>query len=78
MDLKDLKTTELRAKSLDELNDILAEVTGEYAEMKFQATTGQVENTSKIRLLRRSIARVNTLINEKDNVDRRQVEIDGK
>ena len=78
MDLKDLKTTELRAKSLDELNDILAEVTGEYAEMKFQATTGQVENTSKIRLLRRSIARVNTLIPETETVDRSQLGMDGK
>jgi len=67
MDSKDLKTNELRAKTVEELNDILAEVTGEYAEMKFQATTGQVENTSKIQLLRRGIARVKTLINEKEN-----------
>ena len=78
MDLKDLKTTELRAKTLEELNDILAEVTGEYAETKFQATTGQVENTSKIRLLRRSIARVKTLISEKDNAGSLQVDVDGK
>lgn len=67
MDLKDLKVKELRAKTLEELKDILTDVTEEYAETKFQATTGQVENTSKILHLRRGIARLYSLITEKEN-----------
>lgn len=67
MDLKDLKVKELRVKTLEELKDILTDVTEEYAETKFQATTGQVENTSKILHLRRGIARLHSLITEKEN-----------
>ena len=70
MDIRDLKAKELRAKTLEELKDILGEVTEEYAELKFQSSTGQVENTSKITLLRRSIARVKTLLSEKEKQNR--------
>jgi large subunit ribosomal protein L29 len=70
MDIRDLKAKELRAKTLEELKDILGEVTEEYAELKFQSSTGQVENTSKITLLRRSIARIKTLLSEKEKQNR--------
>ena len=66
MDIRELKAKELRAKTLEELNDILVEVSEEYAELKFQSSTGQVENTAKIKLLRRGIARLKTLISEKE------------
>mgnify|MGYP003573826899 CR=1 FL=1 len=67
MDPKDLKIKELRAKTVEELKDVLENVSAEYADIKFKATTGQVENTSQIRQLRRGIARVNSLITEKEN-----------
>jgi large subunit ribosomal protein L29 len=56
---------EVRAKSDDELNDGLIELKKEQFNLRFQRATGQVENTARVRELRRSIARIKTVMNER-------------
>jgi large subunit ribosomal protein L29 len=65
VDLGLFKANELREKTVDELGVLLREANDEYADLRFRSATGQVENTSRIRHLRRAIARVQTLITEK-------------
>jgi large subunit ribosomal protein L29 len=56
-ELKDLTLEELAAKSL--------ELRGEYFNAKVKKATGQLENTAKLKLFRRDIARVETMLREK-------------
>ena len=56
-ELKDLTLEELVAKSL--------ELRGEYFNAKVKKATGQLENTAKLKLFRRDIARVETMLREK-------------
>jgi len=56
---------EVRAKSDDELNDGLIELKKEQFNLRFQRATGQVENTARIRQVRRDIARIKTVISER-------------
>ena len=56
-ELKDLTLEELVAKSL--------ELRGEYFNAKLRKATGQLENTAKLKLFRRDIARVETMLREK-------------
>jgi large subunit ribosomal protein L29 len=69
MDISELKKIELRAKTTDELVEILEEAQKEYAEMKFLAATNQIENTSKITHMRRGIARLKTLLTERQTTE---------
>ena len=69
MDTKELGAKELRTKNIKELSDILVEVSEEFEDIKFQSATGQVENTSRIKILRRSIARIKTLLTEKESMN---------
>lgn len=58
-DMRDLSLKELKARKIDE-EELLEE-------MKFdQAVTGQIENPARIPLTRREIARLNTIIHEKE------------
>jgi large subunit ribosomal protein L29 len=56
---------EVRAKSDDELQDSLIDLKKEQFNLRFQRATGQVENTARVRELRRSIARIKTVMNER-------------
>ncbi len=56
-ELKGLTPEELTAKSL--------ELRGEFFNAKVKKSTGQLENTAKLKLLRRDIARVETVLREK-------------
>jgi len=58
------KGDDFRAKSADELNDQLAGMKKEQFNLRFQRANGQAENTGRIRVLRRDIARVQTILNE--------------
>lgn len=59
-----MKTADLRAKSPDELKQSLLDLRKEQFNFRFQKTTGKVEDTSRIRIVRRDIAKVKTLLNE--------------
>ena len=66
-----MKTTkyveDLRAKSIAELNDELVAAKKELFNLRFQNATNQLENTSRIKVVRKNIARIQTLIAQKAN-----------
>ena len=60
------KTTEdLRAKTDDQLSEQLGELKREAFNLRFQAATSQLEKPSRVRIVRRSIARIKTVQNER-------------
>ncbi len=61
-----MKINELKTKSEDELKVELGNLKKEAFNLRFQQATGQLENTSRVRQVRRSVARVKTLISEKN------------
>jgi len=60
-----MKVSDLREKSSDQLGDELLKFKKEAFNLRFQKATGQLENTARVRYVRRSIARVATIITEK-------------
>ena len=60
-----MKVSDLREKSSDQLVEELVRLKKEAFNLRFQKATGQLENTARVRFVRRSIARVSTLITEK-------------
>ena len=58
---------ELIAKDVQALNEDLVSAKKELFNLKFQNATNQLENTSRIKEVRRNIARIQTLISEKSN-----------
>ena len=58
---------DLKAKSVEELSTDLVTAKRELFNLKFQNATNQLENTSRIKEVRRNIARIQTLIAEKSN-----------
>jgi large subunit ribosomal protein L29 len=60
-----MDASELRAKTPDELREQLEALRKEAFNLRFQAATGQLENTGRVRTVRRDVARVKTILNEK-------------
>jgi large subunit ribosomal protein L29 len=60
-----LDATELRDKTPDQLRDQLTQLKKEAFNLRFQQATGQLENTARMRLVKRDAARVKTILNEK-------------
>ena len=60
-----MKAAEIRSKSSDELKDELLALRKEAFNLRFQQASGQLENTARVRQVRREIARVKTVIGEK-------------
>ncbi|MBR3676946.1 MAG: 50S ribosomal protein L29 [Alphaproteobacteria bacterium] len=60
-----VKTKDLRAMTIDELESKLLECKKEQANLRIQQSTGQLENVSNIRKVRRDVAKINTLIAER-------------
>ncbi len=60
-----MKAEDYRTKTLDELNESLNEYSKEAFNLRFQRATGQLENTARVGLVRRDIARIKTILNEK-------------
>jgi len=58
------KAEDFRAKSADELGSQLSNLKKEQFNLRFQRANGQVENTGRIRVLRRDIARIQTVLTE--------------
>ena len=58
------KAEDFRAKSTDELGSQLTNLKKEQFNLRFQRANGQVENTGRIRVLRRDIARIQTVLTE--------------
>jgi large subunit ribosomal protein L29 len=60
-----IKTSDIRAKTPDELKDQLLSLKKEQFNLRFQRATQQLEAPARVRLVRREIARIKTLLAEK-------------
>ena len=60
-----IKAEELRSKTPDELKTQLTGLKKEAFNLRFQGATGQLENPARMRLVRREIARIKTILTEK-------------
>jgi large subunit ribosomal protein L29 len=60
-----MNATDLREKTPDQLRDQLVQLKKEAFNLRFQQATGQLENTARMRLVKRDAARVLTILNEK-------------
>lgn len=59
-----MKASDVRAKTIDELKDTLVALKKEQFNLRFQRATQQLESTSRVREVRRDIARVKTVLLE--------------
>ena len=60
-----MNANELRDKTPDQLREELANLKKESFNLRFQAATGALENSARMRVVRRDTARVKTILNEK-------------
>lgn len=60
-----MKATDLKDKSVEELNVTLNELLQDQFKLRMDKATGQMNETHKVREVRRDIARVKTIINQK-------------
>ncbi len=56
-----MKIKQVRDLTPDQLDDELTKLKKEQFNLRFQKATGQLENTSRVRVIRRTIARIQTL-----------------
>jgi large subunit ribosomal protein L29 len=61
----DMKAADVRAMTLDQLDDEVLKLKKEQFNLRFQRATGQLENTSRVRVIRRDIARMKTIAGQK-------------
>ena len=60
-----MNAKELRDKTPDQLRDELAKLKKEAFNLRFQQATNQLESTARMRQVRRNVARVKTILNQK-------------
>jgi large subunit ribosomal protein L29 len=60
-----MKADELRGKTPDQLRDSLVALKKEAFNLRFQAATNQLENTARMRNVRRDVARIMTVLHAK-------------
>lgn len=60
-----MKVADVRAMTLDQLDDEVLKLKKEQFNLRFQRATGQLENTSRVRTIRRDIARMKTIAAQK-------------
>jgi len=60
-----LKPEDLRHMTVDQLDDEVLKLKKERFNLRFQRATGQLENTSRVREVRRDIARIKTIARQK-------------
>ena len=60
-----MKTADVRAMTLDQLDDEVLKLKKEQFNLRFQRATGQLENTARVRVIRRDIARMKTIAAQK-------------
>ncbi len=60
-----MNATELRDKTPDQLREDLVNLKKEQFNLRFQAATGALENPARMKVVRRDVARVMTILNQK-------------
>ena len=63
--MSSIKIKEIRIKKIDELKKQLDELSKEQFNLRFQASNGQLNNTGRVKEVRRGIAKIKTIFNEK-------------
>jgi large subunit ribosomal protein L29 len=61
----DMKIADIRAKTVDQLKDDLNNLRKERFNLRFQKASGQLENITRIRVVRRDIAKIMTVLAER-------------
>ena len=64
-----MKAQELREKTPDQLREQLAALKKESFNLRFQQATGQLENTARMRTVKRDTARVLTILNQQADTE---------
>ena len=64
-----MKANDVRAMTPDQLEDELAKLKKEQFNLRFQKATGQLDNTSRVRVVRRDIARIQTVLRAKRSTE---------
>ena len=59
-----MKTEEVRAMSAEQIRSKLSDTREELMKLRFQQVTGQLTDTSRLRILRRDVARMETILRE--------------
>ncbi len=60
-----MKVGEVRDLTLDQLDEQLGKLKKEQFNLRFQRASGQLENTARVRVVRRTIARIKTIARQK-------------
>ena len=60
-----MKTEDVRAKNDSELESEIMALKKEQLNLRFQRATGQLENTARVKAVRRDIARIKTILNQR-------------
>ncbi|HMK71010.1 MAG TPA: 50S ribosomal protein L29 [Xanthobacteraceae bacterium] len=60
-----MKTADIKAMTLDQIDDEVLKLKKESFNLRFQRATGQLENTARVREVRREIARLKTIAQQK-------------
>jgi large subunit ribosomal protein L29 len=67
-----MKPAELREMDVAELNDALAEAKEELFNLRFQLATNQLDNTARFKEVKKDIARIRTLLRQRETVEENQ------
>ena len=65
-----MKADDVRAMTPDQLSDELMKLKKEQFNLRFQRATGQLENTGRVRVVRRDIARIKTIAAQKRGAEK--------
>ena len=63
--MKGMKAGDVRSQTVDQLTEQLETLGKEIFNLRFQRASGQLENTARVRQVRRSIARIKTVLGER-------------
>ena len=63
--MKGMKASDLRTRTADELGEELETLGKEIFNLRFQRASGQLENTARVRQARREIARIKTILGQR-------------
>ncbi|MFO7292704.1 MAG: 50S ribosomal protein L29 [Actinomycetes bacterium] len=64
-----MKAADLREKSMDELAEALAEAKEELFNLRFQLATNQLDNTARLKQVKKDIARIRTVMREREKAE---------
>ena len=67
-----MKTIEIRDLSADQISDELIKYKREQLNLRFQRSSGQLDNTARVKEVRRTIAKIKTIQNEKNKLQEKK------